>query len=240
MADELQRALADSSSRLLDTGLTRIAVIQSVDVPEDWNSKWSPGSRLAWGAAKAIGRGISRLAGAPRLDLRHQEAEGVLDLAGRRYTLLHSWMAQLGVGGTCWTGAPGGELSDEFLDDVGRGQPDPLWFADLLIGAHSPAVAGSGSIRGTECRHLTASVDLHRVAAESTEAVWVPERADYRELAALPIAVWLDDAGVLRRIRYFTDKDSSRSLELWDHGSVQEDSVDWTRLPGEPPAGAEG
>ena len=70
--------------------------------------------------------------------------------------------------------------------------------------------------------------------------MWVPERVGYRELSSLPIAVWLDDAGVLRADRFFTGEDSSCSLELWDHGVVQEGSVDWTRLPGEPLPGAEG
>ncbi len=230
MAAELELVLADSRARLLDAGLTRIAAIQSVDVPADWNSEWSSTSRLAWGAAKAIGRGISRLTGSPGIDLKHQEAEGVVDLAGRRYTLVHSWMAQVGVAGTCWTGAPGDALSDELVDDVGLGQPGPLWFTDLLIGAYAITDTGSDYVRGAECRRLNASVDLHRVAAESAEAVWVPERTDYRELAALPIAVWIDGAGDLRRVRFFTSKESSRSLELWDHGSVPE-LLDWTRLP---------
>jgi hypothetical protein len=233
MADELKSALADARRRLLDAGPTRIAAIQELDVPEGWNNEWSRGSRLAWEAAKSIGRGINRLAGSQKIDLKRQEAEGMLDLAGRRYALVHSWMSQLGAAGVCWIGKPGQELSDAIVDDTGTGRPDPLWFTDLLLGVQSAAASGSASVRGAPCRQLTVSVDLHRAAAESAEAVWVPELLDYRELAALPLEVWLDDSGHLRRIRFFTGKESSRSLELWDHGSVG-DAVDWTRLPGEP------
>jgi hypothetical protein len=125
--------------------------------------------------------------------------------------------AYLQVGGR-WTGF--------FLADPGgpRGPNDPLWPLDALFGANGDvAEIGSETVRGVPATHYRLTVDLARADAALPAGVSVPA-GPYRSLRALPAEVWLDAAGLARRISVDSDPTAVADaqvwsiVELWDFG----------------------
>jgi hypothetical protein len=101
--------------------------------------------------------------------------------------------AYIRVGGS-WTGF--------FLADPGgpRGPNDPLWPLDALFGAGDDAVEiGPEAVRGVPATRCRLAVDLARADAALPAGVSVPS-GPYRSLSRLPAEVWLDAAGLARRI----------------------------------------
>ena len=121
--------------------------------------------------------------------------------------------------GDSWTGF--------FLGDPGgpRHPNDPLWPLDALFGAGDNAVeVGPEEVRGVPTVRCRLTVDLGRADAALPAGVSVPA-GPYRSLSRLPAEVWLDAAGLARRIAVNTDSDTrppSESVwslvELWDFG----------------------
>jgi hypothetical protein len=125
--------------------------------------------------------------------------------------------AYLQVGGR-WTGF--------FLADPGgpRGPNDPLWPLDALFGANGDVVEiGSEAVRGVPATHYRLTVDLARADAALPAGVSVPA-GPYRSLRALPAEVWLDAAGLARRISVKSEPTAVADaqvwsiVELWDFG----------------------
>ena len=101
---------------------------------------------------------------------------------------------------------------------------DPLWPLDALFGASDDAVLiDSEAVRDVPVTRCRLTVDLARADAALPAGVSVPS-GPYRSLAALPVQVWLDAAGLARRISVCSeptdaaDKQVWSIVELWDFG----------------------
>jgi hypothetical protein len=78
-------------------------------------------------------------------------------------------------------------------------------------------------VRGVATTHCRLTVDLARADAALPAGVTVPP-GPYRALRQLPAEVWLDEAGLARRISVNSDPTRAAEtqiwsvLELWDFG----------------------
>jgi hypothetical protein len=105
-----------------------------------------------------------------------------------------------------------------------RGVNDPLWPLDALFGANDDVVQiGLESVRGMPVTRCRLTVDLARADAALPAGVSVPS-GPYRLLGAVPAEVWLDAAGLARRISVCSeptavaDKQVWSIVELWEFG----------------------
>ena len=112
------------------------------------------------------------------------------------------------------------------LTDPGgpRGPNDPLWPLDALFGAGDDAVeTGPEAVRGVPATRYRLAVDLARADAALPAGVSVPS-GPYRSLSRLPAEVWLDAAGLARRISVCSEPTAAADaqvwsiVELWDFG----------------------
>jgi len=142
---------------------------------------------------------------------------GAHDLPGDSEMIYDGANAYIRVGGS-WTGF--------FLADPGgpRGPNDPLWPLDALFGASGDAVEiGPEAVRGVPTTRHRLTVDLARADAALPAGVSVPS-GPYRSLRALPAEVWLDAAGLARRISVMNSEPGTADaqvwsiVELWDFG----------------------
>jgi hypothetical protein len=104
------------------------------------------------------------------------------------------------------------------------GPYDPLWPLDALFGAsENAAEIGPEAVRGVPTTRYRLTVDLARADAALPAGVSVPS-GPYRALSRLPAEVWLDTAGLARRISVSSepaaaaDKQVWSIVELWDFG----------------------
>jgi hypothetical protein len=114
-----------------------------------------------------------------------------------------------------------------FIDDPGgpRSLNDPLWPLDALFGARDDAVdIGREAVRGVPATRCRLTLDLARADAALPAGVTVPG-GPYRALRALPAEVWLDAAGLARRVAVSADPVTAARgeqawtiIELWDFG----------------------
>jgi hypothetical protein len=189
--------------------------------------------------------------GSPLPEAADRRCEGVADLAARRASVLQSLVFTDGVMAKLIEdshGDPGileriervemiydganayNRVADRwtgfFLADPSgpRGVNDPLWPLDAFFGASDDAVQiGSESVRGVAVTRCRLTVDLARADAALPAGVSVPS-GPYRSLSALPAEVWLDVAGLARRISVCSepadapDKRVWSIVELWDFG----------------------
>jgi hypothetical protein len=119
-----------------------------------------------------------------------------------------------------------GRWTGFFLTDAGgpRGPNDPLWPLDALSGANGDAVeVGHEAVRGVSATRYRLTVDLAQADAALPAGVSVPS-GPYRSLRALPAEVWLDAAGLARRISVNSEPTAAADaqvwsiVELWDFG----------------------
>jgi len=112
------------------------------------------------------------------------------------------------------------------LTDPGgpRGPNDPLWPLDALFGAGDDAVeTGPEAVRGVPATRYRLTVDLARADAALLAGVSVPS-GPYRSLSRLPAEVWLDAAGLARRVSVCSEPTAAADaqvwsiVELWDFG----------------------
>jgi hypothetical protein len=114
--------------------------------------------------------------------------------------------------GEKWTGF--------FLGDPSgpRAINDPLWPLDALFGARDGVEVGDEVVRDQAATRYRVTIDLARADAALAAGVTVPT-GPYRALSQIQAEVWLDSAGLARRIAVLTDADVSWSVvELWDFG----------------------
>ena len=175
--------------------------------------------------AKAAGKQLLRAA-TRNVDLRHQSAEGVVDLQGRRYMLDYGSYARLYADRKEWSGRSGRPLATLPPDE--HELPTPLWLVDILAGVTAATEDVTEDVRGTTCRRFSATIDLSRASRLTPGGVAVPARGRFEDLLALPIEVCLDDEHV-RRVR-FRPEHRTETVELWGFG-VSLDDLDWRRLP---------
>jgi hypothetical protein len=105
-----------------------------------------------------------------------------------------------------------------------RGPNDPLWPLDALFGAGDDAVQiGPEAVRGVPATRFRVAVDLAQADAALPAGVSVPS-GPYRSLRRLPAEVWLDGAGLARRISVNPEPTAAADaqvwsiVELWDFG----------------------
>jgi hypothetical protein len=189
--------------------------------------------------------------GSPLPETADKRCEGVADLAARRASVLQSLVFTEGFTAKVMEDSRGdpslleriehaemiydganayNRVADRWtgfflVDPSGpRGMTDPLWPLDALFGASDDAVQiGSEAVRGVLVTRCRLAVDLARADAALSAGVSVPS-GPYRSLAALPVEVWLDAAGLARRISVCSeptdaaDKQVWSIVELWDFG----------------------
>jgi hypothetical protein len=179
-----------------------------------------------------------------------QRWEGVADLAGRRAHV--SWALFFTDGATAAISEPGEPAETEMVFDGAnsymglgdawttffptdrdgpRGPNDPLWPLDALFGANDEAVlVAAEAVRGVATTHYRLTVDLARADAALPAGVTVPP-GPYRALRQLPAEVWLDAAGLARRIAVDPEPTAARGrhlwtvTELWDFGVTADIAV---------------
>lgn len=176
-------------------------------------------------AAKAAGKRLLKAA-TRNFNFRHQTAEGVIDLQGRRYMLDYGSYARLYSNGKEWSGRSGRRLCTLPPDE--QELPTPLWLLDILAGLTAATEEGAEHVRGTACRRFSATVDVSRASKVTPGGVAVPPLGRFEDLLALPAEVCIDHEHV-RRVR-FRPEHRVETLELWDFG-VSIDELDWSRLP---------
>jgi hypothetical protein len=209
-------------------------------------------------------------AGSPLPEAADRRCEGVADLAARRASVLQSLFFTDGLMAKVTEDSTGDPGLREYVEHVEmiydganaynrvadrwtgfflvnpsgpRAVTDPLWPLDALFGASDDAVQiRSEPVRGVPVTRCRLTVDLARADAALLAGVSVPS-GPYRSLAALPAEVWLDAAGLARRISVCSeptdvaDKRVWSIVELWDFGVA----VDITPPPPDevlPPAAA--
>jgi hypothetical protein len=189
--------------------------------------------------------------GSPLPEAADRRCEGVADLAARRASVLQSLVFTEGLttkliehghgdpdlveriqqvqmiydGANAYNRVADSWTGFFLVDPSGpRRETDPLWPLDALFGANDNAVEiGSESVRGVPATRCRLTVDLARADAALPAGVSVPS-GPYRSLAALPAEVWLDVAGLARRISVCSeptdavDKQVWSIVELWDFG----------------------
>jgi hypothetical protein len=188
--------------------------------------------------------------GSPLPEAPDRRCEGIADLAARRAQVSQSLLFTDGVTAALTAGRGGGpdisglfgesemiydgadtylrvagHWTGFFLADPGgpRGPNDPLWPLDALYGANGDAAAiGPAEVRGVPATHYRLSVDLARADAALPAGVSVPS-GPYRSLRALPAEVWLDAAGLARRISVNSEPANAGTqtwsvVELWEFG----------------------
>lgn len=124
----------------------------------------------------------------------------------------------------------GGSWTAFFLGDREgpRGLNDPLWPLDALFGARDDAVeSGSDVVRGAAATRYSVTVDLARADAAVVPAGVTVPAGPYRALRQLSADVWLDEAGMVRRVAVNTEMRAVRGeqptwavCELWDFGKA--------------------
>lgn len=97
-----------------------------------------------------------------------------------------------------------------------------MWPLDALLGTYDAVELGDDVVRGEAATHYRVTIDLARADAVLPAGVSVPG-GPYRALRQIPAEVWLDSAGLARRIAVKTDAAVNGDLiwsvvELWDFG----------------------
>lgn len=109
----------------------------------------------------------------------------------------------------------------------------PLWLFALLRGVTGAVEVGTDQAPGRRCRRLRATIDLARVSGAVPYNMPLPPGICFEELGALPLDLWLDEEGYVRRIRFkhrlFGRDSQTYSPEPFDFGT--RDKGDWSRLP---------
>lgn len=152
---------------------------------------------------------------------RHDDDEGLREFSQPQEVIYDGANAFIHVAGR-WTGF---FLADR---DGPRGPNDPLWPLDALFGARDDAVEiRSEAVRGVAATRCRLTLDLARADAALPAGVSVPA-GPYRALRAMPAEVWLDAAGLARRVAVSAEsadpvttapgKHAWTIVELWDFG----------------------
>jgi hypothetical protein len=213
-------------------------LVSSVDEPAAARVAAAPGRTLAAGTARVFS---ARGARSPVPGEAEQSGEGVADLWARRARVTEvllpaSWATLLPENGdddpaltglsepreTIYDGANAylnvaGQWTGFFLGDPAgpRGLNDPLWPLDALFGARGDVVsAGPEEVRGVAADRYRLTVDLARADAAVPAGLSVPA-GPYRGLLRMPAEVWLDAAGLVRRVAISAEPPPGPAVELW-------------------------
>lgn len=227
---------------------TNLAFVSTAGESIAFRAAAAAGRTVAAGTAR-IFAGWST--GSPLPVAADRRCEGVADLAARRASVLQSLVFTEGITAKLFEDSPGDpglrerlEHSEMIYDGANaynrvadrwtgfflvdpsgpRGISDPLWPLDAIFGASNDAVQlGSEAVRGVPVTRCRLTVDLAQADGALPAGVSVPS-GPYRSLGALPAELWLDTAGLARRISVCSeptdaaDKQVWSIVELWDFG----------------------
>ncbi len=129
-----------------------------------------------------------------------------------------------------WTEAPGEQIDRLSVKSASAYQP--LWLLNLLRGVVDAEKRGVDFLHGQTCTHFGAQADLLRAAdalAYET-ALPPPGVSQLQELKKIPVEVWIDAEGYVRRARHTAaGKTSVLTVDLAEFGMSL--PCDWSRLP---------
>lgn len=160
-------------------------------------------------------------------------ATGVIEFGAHRcmYGYPSKEDAVLVIGDRSWRGTSGDAVDG--LSAGGASVEQPLWLFDLVRGVlEARELAAEGRDDGAS-RRFSAVTDLNRVAEAVGHHVRLPEGMKWlADLKRIPVEVWVNDDGYIRRIRQREGPDDApkrtSTLELSEFGI--ELDVDWSRL----------
>jgi hypothetical protein len=202
--------------------------------------------RVQAAAARTSAAGSARFSfglhhGAPALEERDRLGEGVVDFAARlarasRVLLpghmqenmpnvpealtrprevIYDGATELMRSGDSWV------VFGRADRDGPRGHDDPLWPLDALFGASDDIVEMGTDLAGDiSTTHYRLTVDLAAADEFLPAGIGMPE-GPFRRLRQLPTEVWLDSAGLARRIGIQNaagNRQVWKVLEFWDFG----------------------
>lgn len=180
-----------------------------------------------WGTRRVMDR-WSKAAAQPQL--------GVIDFAAHRcmYGALKASKereeAVLVVEDRYWTGAPG-----EWIDRLSAKTASayqPLWLLNLLRGVVDAEERGVDFLHGQRCTHFGAQADLLRAADALAYEMALPPLgvSQLQELKEIPVEVWIDGEGYVRRARHTAAGGTNvLTVDLTEFGISL--PSDWSRLP---------
>ena len=237
--DEIVGAL----ERTLLRGSARTSLQLESELPDDDASSPRPAraERDALGRAKAAaGHAVSQaiLWGLRRAhewtsSKMARPVVGVIDFAEHRCVQLPSGQseAELIVGDERWLGAPGTAINRLTAKPATVWQP--LWLVDLVRGVVDAREHPAQDAGGNGPRRFSATSDLNRAAEAVPYGMAIPPNLDrLDDLRNIPIDVWVDDDGFIRRLRHDNARPTTlmtSTLDLTELGiAVPED---WSRIP---------
>ena len=179
-----------------------------------------------WGSRRVMDRWIKTTA---------QPQLGVIDFAAHRcmYGPLkvskEREEAVLVVEDRYWTGAPGEQIDRLSANTASAYQP--LWLLNVLRGVVGAEKRGVDFLHGQTCTHLGVQVDLLRAADALTYEMALPLGVrQLQELKKIPVEVWIDGEGYVRRARHTAAGGTSvLTVDLTEFGISL--PCDWSRLP---------
>jgi len=163
-----------------------------------------------------------------------QSAAGVIDFVAQRCMYADPSSTTLVVGDRMWRGPSGTAVSAVAADPASTLQP--LWLIDLVRGVVAAREQTPEVLDGRSCRRFSAHADLTRVAEAVPYELAIPSSTGrLGELKQIPVDVWVDDDGCIRRIRHVATIGVTPSLptntttvDLIEFGI--EPPADWSRL----------
>src|ERR1035438_6292453 len=219
-AEPIAGRVAAAAARTVAAGTVRLFSARSAPlaVPEAQDRYCEGGADLAARRARVSEAAMSERLAVAFGELRNDADEIRHALSEPREAIYDGANAYTRVAGR-WTGF--------FLGDREgpRGTGDPLWPLDALFGARDDAVEmGHDAVRGVAAVRCSLTVDLARADAAVPAGVSVPA-GPYRALRRMPAEVWLDAAGLVRRVAVSAEPVTAGAdvqnwaiVELWDFG----------------------
>jgi hypothetical protein len=118
---------------------------------------------------------------------------------------------QLHTVGHRYIGEPGEWYADE---PTGLYDDDPFWLLAILPATIEAAAQGDETVLGTQCHLYSGFVDFNLAVTTTDRQIGPPLSAGQVDLSALPIEVWLDESGRIRRALLHGPTNSLTQLEL--------------------------
>jgi len=192
--------------------------------------------RLGGALLRVLLQGAMRLVERSWRKSAAQPAAGMIDFEARRcmYADPSHSTATLVAGDRMWRGPFGTAVDAVRADDASTFQP--LWLIDLVRGVVAAHEQTPQALDGRTCRRFTAHADLSRAAETVPYRLAIPKSAGrLDELKRIPVEVWVDDDGYVRRIRHVETSNgtpsvpmSTTTVDLIEFGI--ELPADWSRL----------
>jgi hypothetical protein len=223
----LERTLATGSARVVVIQIARFFMPPAAEGPAGRSRRHGgivrPLLRSAGGLGKVL---LDRVTAGGRLTII---GRGVIDFGHRRSMVAYGRESVIVVDGEARTGPPGLPVAVAPARPAGSLQ-DPTWLLNAAYGVTAVEARGADRVVGEACRRLRIVCDLSRAAAATPAQLALPFDIDrFEELLHVPLDVWVDQAGFIRRVHHESRHRVAMTLDLLELGV--ELPGDWTRLP---------